>query len=151
MDVKWSEVDSNGILPVTDTDFGKISSVICYDMDFTGLISKAGKSNIDIMLVSAWDWEAIDPLHTWMAIFRAIENGFSIVRQTGEGLSIAVDYQGRTISFMDHFSSNNHTMVAQIPIKGVKTIYSIIGDLFAWMCIVLLIVFIFYPRVAKNN
>jgi apolipoprotein N-acyltransferase len=124
----------DGVLPVTNTPFGKISSSICYDMDFTSLIYHAGKEHVDIMLVPAWDWEAIDPLHTRMAVFRAIENGFSMVRQTGEGLSIAVDYNGRTLASMDHFTTDDHAMISQIPVKGIRTIYAITGDLFAWLC-----------------
>jgi apolipoprotein N-acyltransferase len=125
----------DGILPVTETPFGRVSTTICYDMDFTGLINHAGKADIDIMLVPAWDWKAIDPLHARMAVYRAIENGFSMVRQTWNGLSIAVDYLGRTVAAMDHFTTDDHTMISQIPVKGVTTVYAVIGDLFAWLCI----------------
>jgi len=104
-------------------------------MDFTALLNQAGKADIDILLVPAWDWKAIDPLHARMAVFRAIENGFSMVRHTGDGLSIAVDYQGRTLAAMDHFTTDDHTMISKIPIKGAKTVYSIIGDSFAWLCL----------------
>jgi len=125
----------DGILPISNTPFGRVSTTICYDMDFTGLLNQAGKSDIDIMIVPAWDWKAIDPLHARMAVFRAIENGFSMVRQTGNGLSIAVDYLGRTVAAMDHFTTDDHTMISQIPVRGVKTVYAVIGDLFAWLCL----------------
>jgi len=124
----------DGVLPISNTPFGRVSAAICYDMDFTALIHQAGKSDIDIMLVPAWDWKAIDPLHSRMAVFRAIENGFSMVRHTGNGLSIAVDYQGRTLAAMDHFNTDVHAMKSQIPIRGVQTVYAVIGDLFAWLC-----------------
>ena len=130
-----SDKAGNKMLPLSDTPMGRISSTICYDMDFTGLLHQAGKEEVDIMLVPAWDWKAIDPLHARMAVLRAIENGFSMIRQTGEGLSIAVDYQGRTMAAMDHFTSENHVMVSQVPTKGVPTLYSVIGDLFAWVCL----------------
>ncbi|NNF33745.1 MAG: hypothetical protein HKN68_06535 [Saprospiraceae bacterium] len=129
----------DGILPVTMTPFGNISTVICYDMDFTALLNSAGSKEIDIMLVPAWDWKAIDPLHARMAVFRAIENGFSMVRQTGEGLSIAVDYQGRTLALMDHFTSEDRIMVSNNPTQGVRTVYSYIGDLLPWVCMIFLI------------
>lgn len=132
----------DGNIPVSQTPFGRVASVICYDMDFTNLIRKAGKLKTDIMIVPAWDWKAIDPLHTYMAVFRAVENGFSMIRQTGEGLSIAVDYQGRVLAEMDHFTSENHVMFSDVPVKGIITIYSRIGDLFAWLCIA--VVFIFF-------
>ena len=125
----------DGILPISDTPFGRVSTTICYDMDFTGLVNQAGRADIDIMLVPAWDWRAIDHLHARMAVFRAIENGFSMVRQTGNGLSIAVDYHGRTVAAMDHFTTDDHTMTSQVPVRGVKTVYAVTGDLFAWLCL----------------
>jgi apolipoprotein N-acyltransferase len=70
-----------------------------------------------------------------MASFRGIENGFSIVRATGNGLSAAFDYQGRTLAAAD-FSTTKQAMVAHVPTHGVKTIYTVIGDLFAWLSMV---------------
>ena len=130
-----TNIAGDGELPISNTPFSKVSAAICYDMDFTSLLNQAGKADIDIMLVPAWDWKAIDPLHTRMAVFRAIENGFSMVRQTGEGLSIAVDYLGRTVAAMDHFTAKDHTMISKIPRKGVNTVYAVIGDSFAWLCV----------------
>jgi apolipoprotein N-acyltransferase len=37
---------------------------------------------------------------------------------------------------MDHFSANERVMVAQVPTRGVFTIYPIIGDLFGWLAVV---------------
>ena len=130
-----SDKAGDGILPIVETPFGIISNAICYDMDFTTLIHQAGRKRVDIMLVPAWDWKAIDPLHTRMAVYRAIENGFSMVRQTGNGLSIAVDHQGRSLASMDQFVSDHHVMTAQVPSKGVRTVYSYLGDFFAWLCL----------------
>jgi apolipoprotein N-acyltransferase len=69
-----------------------------------------------------------------MATFRAIENGFSMVRPTSHGFSAAADYQGRVLAITDYFKSEDPVMIAYIPTKGVTTIYSRIGDLFAWLC-----------------
>jgi len=136
----------DGILPVYNTPVGTLSTTICYDMDFTQLINPAGRKGVDIMLVPAWDWKAIDPLHTQMAVFRAVENGFSMVRQTGKGLSVAVDYQGRILASMDHFTSNDLTMTSQVPVKGTFTLYSFWGDIFAWLCLISLLGIIIFVR-----
>ncbi len=87
------------------------------------------------MLVPSNDWPDIDPLHTQMASFRAIENGFSLVRITGNGLSAAFDYQGQVLAAVDYFTSGEQVMIAHLPIQGVTTIYSVVGDLFAWLCV----------------
>jgi apolipoprotein N-acyltransferase len=70
-----------------------------------------------------------------MATFRAIENGVSLVRQADNGLSIATDPFGRTLAAVDHFATEDRVTVAQVPSKGVFTVYSVIGDLFGWLAV----------------
>jgi apolipoprotein N-acyltransferase len=124
----------DGRIPVVDTPFGRIGSAICYDLDFPALIRQAGRKGVDILLDPSWDWRALDPLHTEMAVARAIENGFSLVRQTPEGLSVAVDYQGRVLAAMDHFRTANRTLIADVPTRGTRTPYALLGDWLAWLC-----------------
>jgi len=130
------DVPGDGQVPTQDTPYGRIASVICFDMDWPSLGRQAGRAGTDLMLIPADDWLAIDPLHTHMAVFAAIQNGFSMIRSTYEGLSIAVDYQGRVLAAMDDFTTEEVVMIANVPMEGVTTIYSRIGDLFAWLCVV---------------
>ncbi len=116
-----------------ETPFGRVGSVICFDMDFPGLIRQAGKNDIDVMLVPAGDWKEINPIHTYMASMRSIENGFSMVRSTKDGLSAAFDYQGRLLNAMDEFTTGKKIMFSDVPAKSTETLYSIIGDFFAWL------------------
>lgn len=132
-------VKGDGIIKFIDTPYGRIGSAICYDMDFPSFVRQTGKQGVDIMLVPASDWKEIDPMHTRMAVFRAVENGFSIVRQTQLGLSLSADYCGNVISSMDYFNTQDRVMVSHVPIKGIKTVYSVLGDWFAWLCIICLI------------
>jgi apolipoprotein N-acyltransferase len=41
-----------------------------------------------------------------------------------------------------YFTSDAQVMVAYVPTNGVRTIYAAIGDLFAWLCIAGLVIFI---------
>jgi apolipoprotein N-acyltransferase len=124
----------DGKLPLTMTPFGSLSAAICYDMDFPRLIAQAGRQNVDIMLSPASDWTAIDPRHTQMAQFRAIEQGFNLVRQANSGLSAAYDYEGRALATMDDPHSRDLALIAEIPTHGVHTLYARFGDWFAWTC-----------------
>ncbi|KAF5418951.1 MAG: apolipoprotein N-acyltransferase [Candidatus Methanocomedens sp.] len=125
----------DGKVLIQDSPYGKLASVICYDADFPNYVRQAGKANADLMLIPSDDWEAITPLHARMASFRSIENGFSMIRPTFEGLSIAVDYHGNILSQMNDFTTEDVVMIADVPKQGIKTIYSQIGDLFAWLCV----------------
>jgi apolipoprotein N-acyltransferase len=68
-----------------------------------------------------------------MASFRAIEQGVNFVRQTSQGLSAAFDYQGRRLSAMDHYHTTDYAMISEVPTRGVRTLYSRLGDWFAWL------------------
>jgi apolipoprotein N-acyltransferase len=69
-----------------------------------------------------------------MAVFRALENGVSMVRPARRGVPAAVDPYGRTLAIMDESVAEQLVMVAQVPVRGVRTIYAGIGDLFTWLC-----------------
>lgn len=58
-----------------------------------------------------------------------------MVRQADNGLSIVTDPFGRTLAAVDHFTTDERVMVAQVPSKGVFTLYSVIGDLFGWLAV----------------
>jgi apolipoprotein N-acyltransferase len=77
-----------------------------------------------------------------MPIFRAIENGFAMVRADYHGLSNAVDYHGQVLAQLNDFSTEERMMIADIPTEGMATIYSMIGDSLAWLCVVGLLMMI---------
>lgn len=135
---------------VLNTPYGKISTAICFDIYFPSLIRQAGKAGVDLMFPSTKGWRKITPQLTYGATFRAIENGFSLVDCVNDGLSIAVDYHGRAVATANYFTSNEQVMIADVPMKGVTTIYSQIGDFFAWCCIISLVVLFLWAVVVRR-
>ncbi len=126
-------VAGDGVLQTFKTPFATVSGVICWDMDFPRTINQAGRNGTDILLAPALDWLAVSTMHAHMSVFRAIENGVSLVRHADNGLSIATDPYGRVLASLDHFSADRRLMVVEVPTAGVTTIYSIVGDLFGWI------------------
>jgi apolipoprotein N-acyltransferase len=129
------------ILQVMNIAGTKIGGAICYDYDFPYLARGFGKLNADIVAVPSSDWRGIDPLHSRMAAFRAIEQGHSILRSTRLGNSAAITPYGEVISQMSSFDKNDKIMIAYLPVKGVKTIYSFIGDVFIYLCMGFIVFF----------
>ncbi|MDQ2870689.1 MAG: hypothetical protein M3S32_08100 [Acidobacteriota bacterium] len=138
-------------LRAVDTPYGRITSVICFDADFPHLLAQAGALRADIVLDPSNDWKAIDPWHTQMASFRAIEQGASLVRQTSQGLSAAFDYQGRSLAAMDHYLAAERVMISQIPTRGVRTLYSRFGDWFGWLSLGGLAALVGWVRIRKRR
>jgi apolipoprotein N-acyltransferase len=140
-----------GTIPVFKTPYGTIGFAICFDMDFPALIRQSGKNKIDILLVPANDWKAIDPLHTQMAAFRAVENGFSLVRITGNGRSAAFDNRGELLGQSDSYTTDNSILLTQVPVTGSRTVYGMAGDYFAFLCIGGLGVLLFFTVIKKKK
>ena len=141
----------DGNLQTVETPFGVLSGVICWDADFPTVIQQTGQKGVGLLLVPSGDWLEINPIHSHMAVFRAIENGMSLVRQVYGGLSIAVDPSGRVLAQTDFFGSTDRTMVAQIPVRHVATIYTAFGRWFEWICLFGFLLLVAYVVVRALN
>ncbi len=138
-------------LQTVDTPFGVLSGAICYDLDYPAVIQQTGRNDTGLLLVPSADWFDIDPIHSQMAVFRAIENGMSVVRQTDAGLSLAVDPYGRILAQTDFFGATDRTMVAQVPVGHVTTIYSLFGRWFEWVCLAGFLSVVAWALVARRQ
>jgi apolipoprotein N-acyltransferase len=119
-----------------DTPYGTLSGIVCWDADFPMVVRDAGKNNADILLLANGDAPGHFREHAQMAIFRAIENGVSLVRMDARGYALATDPYGRVLAMVDIGVAEEPIMAAKVPTKGVFTIYPIIGDLFGWLTVV---------------
>lgn len=127
-------VKGDGILRTVDTPYGRLSAIICWDADFPDIIRQAGAQQVDVLFVPSNDWLAVKDIHAGMAIFRAVENGLAIYRQTGQGVSVVTDGYGRVIEQIDIFAEGSTadfaaTHITATPIGSVQTFYPKIGDL----------------------
>jgi apolipoprotein N-acyltransferase len=139
-----------GVVPVADTPFGRLATVICFDADFPGLMRQVGHTGTALLLVPSHDWEAVKQMHAQVAVFRAIENGVAMFRPTGDGISLATDAFGRVLASADDFVSAKPSLVVDIPLQAMPTVYARVGDLFVYLCAVgwllLVVVALWRPR-----
>jgi apolipoprotein N-acyltransferase len=125
-------------IQTTDTPYGTLAGVVCWDADFPMIVRQAGKQNADILFVANGDSDQGQAkLHVIQHLFRAIENGVSLVRHDAHsGFSVATDPYGRILAMVNLSNSAERVMVAQVPTHGVFTLYSVVGDLFGWLSVV---------------
>jgi apolipoprotein N-acyltransferase len=133
--IEYTRVPGEKILDYVDTPLSMIAGVVCWDMDYPNVIQEAGQKGAGLMLAPGSDSISMEPIHTYMAVFRGIENGMSVVRQAEYGLSIAVDPYGRVLAQTDFFGATDRTLVAQVPVKHVATVYTLFGHYFEWVCL----------------
>jgi apolipoprotein N-acyltransferase len=124
----------SGRLVAMDTWYGRWGAAIAFDMDFPDFVRQAGRDRDDLMIVPENEYPQIDPLHSHMARYRAVENGFNLLLHASQSLSLACDYQGRIYGLMDHYHAADRVLVAQLPVRGIRTIYARGGYLFPWIC-----------------
>jgi apolipoprotein N-acyltransferase len=125
---------------------------ICKDMDFPRSIRDTSQGGVRLMAVPAGDLIDDAWIHGRLALMRGVENGFSVVHSAYRGLLTASDSRGRLIaSKMAWPRAGMTTIVADLPLGPGPTLYTRIGDVFAWLCIALSIVIATLARMARKR
>jgi len=129
-------------IPYIDTEYGRIANAICSDLDFTSYISQIGKEDVDILLVPSFDWEEVTPYHSNMAAFAAIQYGVCIVRANGKGIVSFLNHKGEVFDQHNTFISDSEIFYAEIPMNSATTVYSVLGNLFVFLLMLLLLIIV---------
>jgi apolipoprotein N-acyltransferase len=110
---------------------------ICKDMDFPGTIRADAAKGVRLIGAPAGDFGIDRWQHARIAVMRGVENGFALVRPAHDGLLLASDAQGRLIAVKTGAPTGLTRIVADLPLGPGPTLYTRIGDAFAWLCLVL--------------
>ncbi|UCE03299.1 MAG: hypothetical protein JSW67_03675 [Candidatus Latescibacterota bacterium] len=129
----------NQTVDILDTQRARFATAICHDLDFADFVRQVGRNRVGILLAPSSDWEAITPLHPRMAVVRSVENGCSLVRPCGSGLSLAVDAFGRVLARQNDDGPEGGVMISHVPARRRTTLYPKVGDLFAYLNLVALV------------
>ncbi len=124
-------------LPIIDTNYGKVSGAICFDVDFPQYIVQAGRQHVDLFLQPSWTWNAYNFRHFESDALRSIENGFTLLRCGSDGESGITDPQGKFL----HRKETNHDpsiiTLFELPLrKHSNPMYPFIGFIFEYLCII---------------
>jgi apolipoprotein N-acyltransferase len=122
-----SDIPGNEIVVLTARD-AQSGIEICKDMDFPTPSRQYAQRGIEVMFVPASDCDVDGRMHSRMAVMRAVENGFALVRAARRGLLTVSDNRGRIISERPSNSAPLASMVAAVSIQYDKTIYGRTGD-----------------------
>jgi hypothetical protein len=76
----------------------KISGTSGFDMDYASHIRAAGREQVDLMIQSSWTWGAFGARHAAGDAMRAVENGFTLLRCSSDGVTAVYSPQGETIA-----------------------------------------------------
>jgi apolipoprotein N-acyltransferase len=141
----------DGIIPVVRTAYGRLAVSICYDADFPLQMQQVGDKGADLLLLPSGDWYAIAPFHTYMAVYRGVENGCSVFREVSNGLSVATDYRGKATGSCDWFRDGRSLWLTDLPVGHVNTIYHQIGDVLPYACLLYVLLTVVVLRVLRSR
>jgi apolipoprotein N-acyltransferase len=116
--------------PAPHTNWGV---VICKDMDFPALSRHYANQGVQLMFAPAWDFVVDDWLHGRMAVLRGVESGFAIARSAKQGLMTISDNRGRILAQEHSADSGPAKVIGTITLSPERTLYSRLGDWFAWL------------------
>lgn len=116
--------------------FGKLGILVCFEGIFPE-ISRDYVLNGAGLLVNitndAWFGDSSAPYqHLSMTVFRAVENRVPLVRSANTGITSLIDSRGHVQGMTRLF--REALLTGKIRMGNVRTIYTMYGDLFAWLC-----------------
>jgi apolipoprotein N-acyltransferase len=135
------------------SDGRRLGVLICYEGIFPEA-ARAYKRNRADLLVNitndAWFGKTSAPYqHLSMTVFRAVENRLYLVRAANTGVSAVIDPTGAILSRTGVFERT--VLKGEVKFIDEKTFYAAYGDLFVYLCGLLLILIDFIQKRRKNH
>jgi apolipoprotein N-acyltransferase len=122
---------------------GRFGTLICFEVIFPNLVRKFVKGGAQFLVNITNDaWfgrSAASSQHLSMAAFRAVENRVPLIRAANTGITAVVDPFGRIRESTDLFVRTYVTDTIAVKSEA-WAVYSAVGDLFAYLCVVAVLV-----------
>ena len=124
----------DGKTPIVEVDGIKYTYLIC--ADYTSNKYAYNGREADIFLNPSYDWEAFQYFTSYGVQARAIECGFSVLRNPVNGNIILYDYYGRPLHMANAMNVHKGILYLDVPKEGRQTFYGMTGNWFPWLCAV---------------
>lgn len=122
----------------------RFSTPICFEDNFGSVTRQFAKNGAQFLInVSNDAWSksrSAQYQHLAMAVFRSVETGLPMARATASGQTVLIDSRGILRAMLPEFTAD--TLHISIPIQSnpKKTVYTMIGDIFAQICLIIVLV-----------
>lgn len=128
--------------------------LICYEAIYPSLARKAVRRGARLLVnitYDGWFGRTSAPYqHLMLAAIRSAENGIPMVRLSATGITTTVDALGRMKPLSTLYK--RQVLVHPVTMVHLPSVYSRIGDVFAWLCLVLIVlVVVFRLKILKIN
>jgi apolipoprotein N-acyltransferase len=113
----------------------KAGVVICAESESSFLHRSLLPEDAGLQIVLARLSESIEPLHSYVTILRAVENGIPLVKASSGGNTLSVDSWGRLLSNL-RSSGDERLVPLSVATSVSRTIFSRWGAWFPMVCLV---------------
>ena len=132
---------------VFDLEVGQIGSLICFDSIYEQNAMDSIANGAQVLAVSTNDSWFTDSRGVWMhhaqSQLRAIETGRWVVRSANTGVSSVINDRGEVMEKLDPLKTGY--VLEEVRLSERVTVYSVIGNVFAYVCIALCAAASLYP------
>ncbi len=138
---------------VIHSEVGRIGCGICFDSIYETLITDSVRNGAEIIAIStndSWfsDSAALD-MHNSQSRLRAIENGRYVIRSANTGISSIIDPLGDVKDELGALERGY--AISDVTIRAQSTLYSVIGNLFVYVCMAFFVFLLFIRTCDKRN
>ena len=125
---------------------------ICYEVIFPDLVRQLAKAGSDFLVTitnDAWFGNTVAPYqHFAMVVFRAVENRMAFARAANTGISGFIAPSGHIVVATPIFTEQGIT--GSIPLRLPSTVYTQVGDLFAWTCVIISTILLLFIKIFRQ-
>ncbi|MBR1895475.1 MAG: carbon-nitrogen hydrolase family protein [Pyramidobacter sp.] len=139
----------DGKTPVVEVDGVKYTYLIC--ADYTSNTYAYNGREADIFINPSYDWESFQYFTSYGIQARAVECGFSVLRNPVNGNIILYDVYGRPLHMANVLNVHTGMIYLDIPRKGRQTVYGAAGNWFPWLCAVYSVLAVLSSFAAKDK
>lgn len=139
----------------------RLGPMICYEdilTEFGRQLARLRPHLLVNITNDAWFGDTSEPWeHLALSVFRAVELRTDLVRAVNTGVSAFIDAAGRVTARTysvdpDRDPRGADRLLHRVAlIEGGRTVYAIVGDLFAWMCVTATAVLYVLPRLRRRK
>ena len=141
-----------GFNPI-ESDGRRIGVLICYEGIFPESAREYKQKGADLLVNitnDAWFGKTSAPFqHLSMTVFRAVENRLYLVRAANTGISAIIDPTGKILSQTGIFERT--VLKGEVKYIDEKTFYAAYGDMFVYVCGIVLIPYCFILQRRRKN
>lgn len=131
----------------------RLAPLICYEAIFPELTRRFVREGAEILVNMTNDGFLGDTAgprqHLAFAAIRTVENGRWMVRAANTGISAVVDSGGRIRDSAAY--GTEAVLVADVPLHDHRTLYTRLGDVPGWACVILALASLIAPGIPKGR